>query len=179
MHSKTYLAHTWVDPRVIVKKSSIDGNGLFAKTLIKQGEIVMIWGGIKIPIEEYVENKYRDMTLVPIDEETYLGLPITDNTESIDEYLNHSCDPSVWLVDEVTLVARRDIHTGQEITVDAATWDADEDWLYVENGKCHCGTSLCRKTITPHDWTLKELQQRYKGHFSPYLEKRVRDSQID
>jgi hypothetical protein len=39
--------------------------------------------------------------------------------------------------------------------------------------ECHCGTDHCRKMITGNDWKLPELQRRYKGFFSPYLQRRI------
>lgn len=50
-------------------------------------------------------------TLMQIDEELWLGSRI-DEPLSDDYFLNHSCDPNLWMLDEVTLVARRDIPLG-------------------------------------------------------------------
>ena len=36
-------------------------------------------------------------------------------------FQNHSCDPTTWWVDDITLVARRDILPGEEITYDYGT----------------------------------------------------------
>ena len=41
-------------------------------------------------------------------------------------YTNHSCDPNVWMQDEVTLAARRDIAIGEELTIDYAMIEGDE-----------------------------------------------------
>lgn len=173
MKKKSYLPRTWVDPRVIVQSSPIHGRGLFTNALIQKGEVVMIWGGVKILKKEYDERQFREQTIVPIDETYYLGLPITDTDPSIDEYLNHSCDPTTWLVDEVTVVARRSIHPGEEVTLDFATWDDEEEWGYAEKNECLCKSLFCRKILTAQDWKRQELQEKYKGHFSPFLEKRI------
>lgn len=170
---KKYLERTWVDKRLRVGKSSIDGKGVFITADIKKGEKIMIWGGTIIPKNEYDDNKYRPQTIVPIDDNTYLGLPIKDTSQSADEFINHSCDPNTWLIDEVTMVARRDINKGEEITLDMATWDADLEWEYADEGNCRCGKSICRKKLTPQDWMRKDIQRRYHGHFSPYIEKKI------
>jgi hypothetical protein len=39
--------------------------------------------------------------------------------------------------------------------------------------ECQCGASNCRRTITGKDWMNPELQQRYFGFFSPYLQRRI------
>jgi hypothetical protein len=38
---------------------------------------------------------------------------------------------------------------------------------------CGCGTALCRGQVTGNDWQLPELQARYEGFFSPYLQRRI------
>ena len=171
-----YLPHTWVDPRLYVGISSINGQGIFASSDIREGEKVMVWGGVVIKRNEYENTweKYRPQTVVQINEEEYLGLPVGEEEVSMDEYLNHSCDPNLWLIDEVTLVARRNIASGEELTLDSATWNDDTDEEYSDDSVCTCGSEVCRIKLTPHDWKIPVLQKKYAGHFSPYLEKRIR-----
>jgi hypothetical protein len=38
---------------------------------------------------------------------------------------------------------------------------------------CNCGAPGCRKVITGRDWMKPELQQKYRGYFSWYLEKKI------
>lgn len=172
---KTYLPHTWVDPSLYSAPSKIHGLGVFTNRNIKKGETVMIWGGVLINRDEYEDTweKYRNQSVVQIDEEHYLGLPIEDVSESLDEHLNHSCDPNTWLTDEVTVVALRDILANEEITMDCALWNDDDSEEYSDDDICMCGASNCRKKLTAHDWKIPFLQEMYKGHFSPYLQKRI------
>ena len=172
---KTYLPRTWVDPSLYSAPSNIHGTGVFTHRPIKKNEIVMIWGGVLINRDEYDDTweKYRNLSVVQVDEEHFLGLPIEDTTVSLDEYLNHSCDPNTWLIDEVTVVARKDIAVSEEITMDCALWNDDDSEEYSDDDMCACGTSYCRKKLTAHDWKVPAIQKKYKGHFSPYLEKRI------
>jgi hypothetical protein len=62
----------------------------------------------------------------------------------------------------------RDIPAGSELTIDYAMIDGDPD----ERMECSCGATTCRGTITGNDWRLPDLQQRYAGYFSRYLEER-------
>lgn len=39
--------------------------------------------------------------------------------------------------------------------------------------ECSCGAPNCRKVITEHDWKLPDLQQRYRGYFSQYLQEKI------
>ncbi len=84
------------------------------------------------------------------------------------EYMNHSCDPNTWCVDDETLVASREIQLGEEVTFDYATsaispWFGTPDWL------CECGTANCRQVITGRDCLDSEFQQRYRGHLPSWV----------
>jgi hypothetical protein len=89
---------------------------------------------------------------------------------AVDDFLNHSCDPNIWMADEVTLVARRAIAAGEEVLVDYAMYSSS-DW--VAAWTCHCGAPACRGKILGTDWQLPELQARYNGHFSPFIERKI------
>jgi hypothetical protein len=39
--------------------------------------------------------------------------------------------------------------------------------------QCSCGSQQCRGAITGSDWALPDLQARYFGFFSPYLQRRI------
>jgi hypothetical protein len=84
-------------------------------------------------------------------------------------HLNHSCDPSLWWLDESTLVARRDISGGDELTVDYATSSSESNLVLA----CHCETYRCRQLIAGDDWQIPQLQQRYAGHWAPRLQRLI------
>ena len=92
---------------------------------------------------------------------------------SLDENLNHSCDANSWLDDEVTLSAKRDIAAGEEITLDQGTWNFDEDEYVWDQDHCTCRSPHCRRTLTPNDWMLAEVQMRYRGHFHPHVQRLI------
>src|SRR5688572_4406374 len=94
MSPKSYLPRTWSDGRLISKPSPIDGNGLFTTADIPEGTVLMIWGGAVVDRHGIDYSKFRGETVVPISETQYLALPITDTAESLDVFLNHSCDPT-------------------------------------------------------------------------------------
>jgi SET domain-containing protein len=168
MLSKNILSETWFDPRLALGPSPIHGKGLFATELIGAGEVVMIWGG-----DLYTEAELRAGKLPPgkwsysiIEEGVYLMAP----EDGLDYFVNHSCDPTAWMRDEVTVVARRDIQPGEEICGDYVVWEADPDYLLEP---CRCGSPNCRTTITGNDWMRPELRERYQGHFLPCIERRI------
>ncbi len=168
---KRYLSYSWISSKVVLKQSSIEGSGLFAKNFIKEGEVVEIFGGKIFTAEEEAQGKMREHTGIMINNGLYLGLPNESAEKSIDEFTNHSCEPSCWLNDEVTLIARHDIYPGEEITMDYGTWFVEEGYTEITN--CSCGSKLCRHNITGDDWKRKDLQERYKRHFSPFINNKI------
>jgi hypothetical protein len=69
---------------------------------------------------------------------------------------------------QIIFVALRDIAAGEELTHDWATTD---DAVYTV--ECRCGSAACRRIITGKDWQQKDLQQKYRGLFSWYLEQKI------
>lgn len=171
MTEQKYPAYSWVDPRLITKGSDIEGRGVFATALIKRGEIIVRWGGTVYTTQQLLNGETNEQTACQIDDNHYIASPVTAKQDE-EDFMNHSCDPNTWMDDEVTISAKRDIKPGEEITADYALWVADPGFIIIAD--CRCGSLLCRKKITGDDWKLKEVQERYKGHFPPYLEKRIK-----
>jgi SET domain-containing protein len=165
-----YRLRDWRDPRLEVRPSLIHGNGLIALRPIKRGEVVMIFGGTLFSREDIVAGKANARTLMQIGEESWLGNR-AEEPLSEDYFINHSCDPNLWMQDEVTLTARRSITAGEEAAMDYAMHFADPAWTMRQ--PCSCGSSLCRGQIRGTDWMLDDLQKRYLGHFSPLVNQRI------
>jgi SET domain-containing protein len=166
--TRTYLARSWVNPKLTLGQSRIAGRGVFTTAPIACGERIMEFGGSVISREEMLSGNYRYRSIWPIRDDTFIALPLSDTELSLDEYLNHSCEPNAWLEDEVVLTARRDIPTGEEITLDQGTWNVED--AYVEDRTaCTCGADNCRGLLTEEDWKLPRLRQSYDGHFHPMV----------
>jgi len=159
----------WLDPRVQVHPSSIQGGGMFAAAPIHAGEVVLRWGGTIFSGEDLQTGKAKAGTAAQMANDLYLADP-ADDPDSPDYCLNHSCDPNVWLSDALTLTARREIVPGEELTADYALWESDPTWGLAP---CRCGSPLCRGRVTGDDWRRPDLQARYAGHFTPYLQSRI------
>jgi len=163
MDRSKYLPASWFDPRVVLRESPIHGKGIFATAPIRTGEVVVIWGG-----DVYLESELPSLTLEGawstsmIDEGVLLFAP----ADAQDYFINHSCDPNLWMADEVTLIARRDIQTDEEICGDFAVWETDPSYII---DPCQCGTALCRGRYCGDDWRRPDLQARYQGHFLPFI----------
>ena len=72
----------------------------------------------------------------------------------------------------MALVAIRPIAKGEEICYDYAMSDGSR----YDEFCCSCGSSECRGRVTGNDWSLPELQVKYAGYFSPYLQRRIDES---
>jgi len=146
--------------------SSKGGRGLFARERVRSGELLLAWGGDVVTgdmLKWMSEEKHR--LAVQIEENLYL---VTGN-EGPADWVNHSCDPNAGLIGHIVLVALRDIRAGEEICFDYATTDGSP----YDEFECGCGGRRCRGHVTGDDWRLAELQARYAGHFSPYIQRRI------
>lgn len=171
MNQKEYLKESWISPKVEERNSPAHGRGLFAIESIKAGEVVVIWGGEFVNKVEAQKAKQEGKAVQQIGENLYDIFDHSTRNDDPSYNHNHSCDPNTWMDDEVIISARRGINPGEELTIDYATFVIDDN--YVMPGECKCGASLCRHTITGKDWQRKDLQERYEGHFSPYLDDRI------
>jgi SET domain-containing protein len=162
---------SWIDSRIEVRSSSIHGKGIFATAPIQQGEVVIIWGGTLFTLEDIHAGKAAEHSYAAIHEGVFLG-HTCEQGNSADDFMNHSCDPNIWMVNEITWAARRNINTGEEVTCDCAMyWGPDED--EPAEWECHCDSALCRKVFTTQDWQRTELHERYGCHFAPYINEHI------
>lgn len=161
---------SWISPKIRIKQSSIAGKGMFARTSIKTGEILVIWGAKYLTKRDAEKVKKNNPKLLVMQWDDDL-FSVETRSKDIGYFINHSCDPNMWMKNAITILARRHIKKGEELTSDYALWEARKN--YVSKWTCCCGSSLCRKKVTGHDWQSSTLQQRYKNHFAPLINKRI------
>ncbi len=165
-------AQSWIDSRLQVRASPIHGRGLFATAPVQKGEVVIVWGGTIFTLRDIQAGKAAEHSYTALRRGIFLGHSV-EQGNSADDYMNHSCDPNIWMTDEITWVARRDIRKDDEVTADFAMyWGPDGDgWA---EWACHCGSKLCRKAFTTRDWERVDLQERYGNYFAPYINACIR-----
>ncbi|MEX2227561.1 MAG: SET domain-containing protein-lysine N-methyltransferase [Dehalococcoidia bacterium] len=154
----------WVGP------SKVEGEGLFTARPIKRNATVIIWGGVVVTMADFKAGKGLAHSNVGLAEDVYLASPPEDGL-GLDDCMNHSCDPNLWLNDEITLVARRDIDAGEELTIDYAIELLDQ--TYVMKTSCNCGAASCRGQITGRDWSLPQVYETYEAHLAPFVQRRL------
>jgi len=172
MPSKSYRTTSWYDPRVEIRPSYIQGGGMFAREPFQAGEIVAIVGGTVMTEEEFraYTATHSRFNATQIGEHLHL-VDLIQTPEAVDGSINHSCDSNLWMQDEVTIVARRAIAPGEELTLDYALTTIDPGWQLDQS--CNCKTTACRHIIKGTDWHLPDVQRRYRGHFAPFINDRI------
>lgn len=169
---KTCLPQTWRDPRIEIRSSPLHGDGMFAREPIKKGDVVCMVGGTVMTDAEFADFQadHSLYSFIQIEENLYL---VEDLEEAGFVYasMNHSCDSNAWMADDVTLAARQDIEAGEEVTIDYALFTTQSNWML--DRRCRCGASRCRRIITGDDWMREDVQERYRNHFSPFINRRI------
>lgn len=160
--------NNWITPKAVIKPAKTHGTGLFAVEPIQQGETVIIWGGHNYTNKKGAEKAFNaGKQTMQWDDDVFSFETGSDDAYSI----NHSCDSNLWMDGAFTLIARKAIEINDELTADYALWESNED--YVSKWTCACGNACCRKRVTGMDYRLKDVQDRYQGHFSPLINKRI------
>lgn len=157
----------WSSPKVDRRLTEHAGYTVYALAPIAKGELILTWGGVIITTEQlHHAPQYAADRSIQVEENLHLCSGLVDD---VADCVNHSCNPNAGLRGQISLVAMRDIAPGEEICFDYATSDGDPDFYM----KCFCGQSDCRGEVTGNDWKTPSLQERYRGYFMPYLQRRI------
>ncbi len=146
------------------------GFGMVAARPIRIGEIAVRYEetSVRLISAEYGATRWRADARSVLDAYAW---PISPSvyamwSEDPAEWrpINHSCDPSAWLVG-LDLAARRDLPAGAPITVDYATFSGPE----MPEFTCACGAPNCRGMVRGSDGTRDDLRAKYGNHVSDYV----------
>lgn len=161
--------HRWVTPKAQVSRSIIHGLGVVANARIARGALVAVLAGVVVPRSQI--RKYRRLmghVGIQIDDGFFL-CPTAKEELGQTGVFNHSCEPNIGYTGSIKLAAIRDILPGQELVFDYAFSES-----MFEPFQCRCTLAHCRGLITPKDWGMHELHDRYGKYFSPYLREKAR-----
>ena len=166
---ETVRTLTYFSEKVEIRASGIEGKGLYSRQQIQTGEIVVVKGGHIMTRQERDEiAKELGPAEIQIANDLFIGPAKMEDREGSMMYLNHSCDPNLAISGQIVFIALRMIETGEELSFDYATGDND-DWEM----DCQCGATSCRGSVTGFDWKREDVQARYAGHFSTYLQEQI------
>jgi len=157
--------HRWITKKSKPGESSIHEIGMFATEPIAKGEVIAVYGGIIVPIED-IED-YRDkiggIRGIQIDEGFFIC-----PTEPGGGRFNHSCEPNLGYKNTIIIVAMKNIQIGEELVFDYGMSESNFKPFI-----CNCGSQNCRKEVKPNDWEDKGLQDKHGEYFATYLKNRI------
>ena len=161
------MSHSYLSAKAEVRPAGHKGLGLFANHTIAAGETIAGFGGsVCDKATFYSLTEDRRIHAIQIDDELYMvGAEVPEPADMA----NHSCDPNAGILGSILLVAMADIATDEEVCFDYAMCDAADYDEFI----CACGMPGCRKVVTSADWQRPELQTRYRGWMSSYLQRRI------
>lgn len=164
------MVASWISSKARKGASSgISGRGLHALTPISAGEVVAVKGGHIVATDELEQlPEPLPNSDIQITDDLHLVALTEDEYEPVMLFINHSCDPNVGFAGNTVLITMRAVAAGQELTTDYALFDDHDGQM-----ACACGADRCRNVIGGRDWQMAELQQRYHGYFSWYLQRRI------
>lgn len=143
--------------KVEVRESTQHGRGVFARVLLKRGEVILQFKGPQLTRTQLTPEMYH----LQIGEDAYLG-----PSGEADDYVNHSCEPNAGFDHNLKLVALRDIAVGEEITWDYSTAIDEEDFT---GFPCGCGAARCRGLVRSFRHLDRNEQERLVASVLPYL----------
>jgi len=145
---------------IVVKKSKVQGKGVYANKNIFQGNTILIIDDTHIVTDE--------SKLTPHQHEydcDYLANGKVILMQEPEKFINHSCNPNSYVktIKKIRKVlAMRNIEKGEEITFDYSI-NGNNDGTF----NCHCGSDNCRGIYQGNFFKLsKDIQLKYL----PYLD---------
>ena len=121
------LHNPTTNDNISILRSPVEGNGVFAKKRLNDGERIAFFEGDPTP-----HNTRHSLTLE--------GQNIEPTGEL--KHLNHSCDPNAYFLKR-WLIAGRDIKEGDEITIDYVLTEDSFSYPF----PCNCRSENCRRHI--------------------------------
>ncbi|SEL08827.1 hypothetical protein SAMN05216359_105123 [Roseateles sp. YR242] len=131
-------SHT--DVAVALKRSRIDGYGVFAGEAIASGRRLGLLTGESITVAEARRRAQAGGRLMLVELSPARAIDASRSQDAM-RFTNHSCAPNARIQvehGEISFLALRDIATGEELTVDYGLTHHDGRLA------CHCGAPSCR-----------------------------------
>jgi SET domain-containing protein len=161
-----------INDNLIKKKiGNMKGYGIFVKKPIKKGELLIIDQGRILSAEQYLLISPKEKNLAYQIEEDKFLVPNDYNNIDDEWFVNHSCEPNT-IFSNGKWFASKNLGIGEELTHDYVLLWMD-NIEHFEINPCLCGSKNCRGKFNGKDWKRPELQEKYKGQFLPYMERKI------
>ena len=157
-----------------IRKSGIQGRGVFAKRRIRPGQKIVEYTGEKVSNDEadrrYDEDRMKrhHTFLFTLDDDNCIDGDVPTNEAKL---INHSCDPNCEAIidkDHIWIYAVKNIQPGVELAYDyqyerTGGNIAELEKFYV----CHCGSAKCRGSIMAPPKKRKKKKQKARRQTQP------------
>ena len=139
------MNYFYINKNTIARKHNVHGFCRNATSEIKKDEIVFVVGGLARHLSEH--KWYKGLL---IDKDLVIDLP---EGEEYQAYINHSCEPNVYIDGQIVFRALRDIKVNEYLTVDYGTF-----MLTINDPipKCNCGC-LLYTSPSPRDLSTSRM----------------------
>jgi SET domain-containing protein len=145
-------------PELEVRPTAHKGRGVFARSPIARGQMILEFQGRVLPTRELTD----DLLAMQIGPDLWL----CSDGSLLDDCVNHSCEPNAGFRNgEITLQALRDISAGEEITWDYSTSIAETGWTL----ECRCESPNCRRIVRSWGELTSEDRDRLRPIALQYL----------
>jgi len=173
---KPQAMYSWMHPALEVRETGRYGKGVFARTALAKDEILVVMGGYILTIDD--ENHLTGVVAdkpIELSDRFSIGPRTPDDLARMPQHwINHSCAPNCGFMGQIFLMALRDIAADEEIAYDYAmamnSSPASDSYFSMA---CRCGSPLCRGVVWEDDWQRPELQARYDGYFTWFLQDKI------
>lgn len=157
-------------PKLVVADCDL-GKGQFATQDIACGELIAVFGGRVMTRAEFdrIPPKIQHYPYQIGENPILLLGPMSNEDMANGFYCNHSCDPNAGFRGTLHLVALSAIAAGEQVTIDYATLMTDN----FGDMPCKCGSPNCRGYVSGEDWKIPALQEKYAGHWQPYIQEKI------
>lgn len=166
-------------PKIKVKEMDQKGKSSFAGELIPKGTVMLETKGKKIPLKDIDSLDPPSLAFNCFQiEKNFFICPEKEHGLNGIFLVNHSCEPNCAIYDKNKLIAKRDIKPDEEISIDYSFVDAEfegMDCKPFEKFDCLCGTPNCRGIIAGTDWKKEELQTKFQGWFSGFIQEMINE----
>ncbi|HSJ06067.1 MAG TPA: SET domain-containing protein-lysine N-methyltransferase [Longimicrobiales bacterium] len=137
-----------------VRRSRIQGRGVFATRKIRAGDQLIEYRGERVDEDEadrrypWNDDERHHTFLFRLDDGSVIDAGRRGNAA---KYINHSCDPNCEALEEdgkIFIYALRDIRRGEELAYDYNfVLDEPHNAANKKLYPCYCGAQTCRGTI--------------------------------
>ena len=114
------------------------GLSLFVAEPIKRGRRILRFSGPIINFEQAVQKGDRECYPLQVSQHSYIDL------DAPGCFANHSCAPNAGIVNDLNLVALKNLIPGEEIRYDYSASMDEDSWTM----ECHCESAQCRGVVT-------------------------------